>query len=65
MTTKTIPYITTGCNGAGKTTASVTVLPEVLDCSEFVIADENRQPIEISAGQALQLAQKPQTTSKL
>ena len=25
-------YIISGCNGAGKTTASYTVLPEVLDC---------------------------------
>ena len=29
-------YIISGCNGAGKTTASYTVLPEVLDCKEFV-----------------------------
>lgn len=33
-------YIIAGCNGAGKTTASLTVLPEVLDCTEFVNADE-------------------------
>lgn len=33
-------YIIAGCNGAGKTTASMTVLPEVLDCQEFVNADE-------------------------
>ena len=33
-------YIISGCNGAGKTTASYTVLPEVLDCKEFVNADE-------------------------
>lgn len=33
-------YIIAGCNGAGKTTASMTVLPEVLDCREFVNADE-------------------------
>jgi predicted ABC-type ATPase len=33
-------YIISGCNGAGKTTASYTVLPEVLDCREFVNADE-------------------------
>jgi predicted ABC-type ATPase len=25
-------YIIAGCNGAGKTTASFTILPEVLDC---------------------------------
>ena len=33
-------YIISGCNGAGKTTAGYTVLPEVLDCKEFVNADE-------------------------
>ena len=33
-------YIISGCNGAGKTTASYTVLPEILDCREFVNADE-------------------------
>jgi predicted ABC-type ATPase len=32
-------YIIAGCNGAGKTTASLTVLPEMLDCHEFVNAD--------------------------
>jgi len=35
---KTI-YIISGCNGAGKTTASLTILPEILDCKEFVNAD--------------------------
>ena len=33
-------YIISGCNGAGKTTASFTVLPEILGCKEFVNADE-------------------------
>lgn len=33
-------YIVAGCNGAGKTTASYTVLPEILDCKEYVNADE-------------------------
>ena len=33
-------YIIAGCNGAGKTTASFTVLPEILNCFEFVNADE-------------------------
>ena len=33
-------YIIGGCNGAGKTTASYTVLPEILNCKEFVNADE-------------------------
>lgn len=33
-------FILSGCNGAGKTTASYTMLPEILDCSEFVNSDE-------------------------
>ncbi|MBR2609231.1 MAG: zeta toxin family protein [Bacteroidales bacterium] len=33
-------YIISGCNGAGKTTASYTMLPEMLSCSEFVNSDE-------------------------
>lgn len=33
-------YIIAGCNGAGKTTASFTVLPEMLNCDEFINADE-------------------------
>jgi predicted ABC-type ATPase len=33
-------YIIAGCNGAGKTTASYTILPEIIDCKEFVNADE-------------------------
>ncbi len=32
-------YIIAGCNGSGKTTASFTVLPEMLNCREFVNAD--------------------------
>ena len=33
-------YIIAGCNGAGKTTASFTILPEIIHCKEFVNADE-------------------------
>jgi len=33
-------YIIGGCNGAGKTTASYTILPEILECREFVNSDE-------------------------
>lgn len=33
-------YILSGCNGAGKTTASYTILPELLGCSNFVNSDE-------------------------
>jgi len=32
-------YIIAGSNGAGKTTASYTILPEMLNCREFVNAD--------------------------
>jgi predicted ABC-type ATPase len=39
MTDKNI-YIIAGCNGAGKTTASFTILPEIINCKEFVNADE-------------------------
>jgi predicted ABC-type ATPase len=33
-------FIIGGCNGAGKTTASFTILPEIINCKEFVNADE-------------------------
>ncbi len=39
MTDKNL-YIIAGCNGAGKTTASFTILPEIIECKEFVNADE-------------------------
>ncbi len=54
-------YIIAGCNGAGKTTASFTVLPEMLDCQEFVNADEiarglspfNAEGVAIQAGRLM------------
>lgn len=54
-------YIISGCNGAGKTTASFTVLPEVLQCKEFVNADEiarglspfNPESVAIEAGRLM------------
>ena len=33
-------YVISGCNGAGKTTASYFILPDMLNCQEFVNADE-------------------------
>ena len=33
-------FIISGCNGAGKTTASYTILPDMFNCEEFVNADE-------------------------
>ncbi len=33
-------FIIAGCNGAGKTTASYTILPEILDCVDYVNSDE-------------------------
>jgi predicted ABC-type ATPase len=33
-------YVISGCNGAGKTTASYSVLPDMLNCNEFINADE-------------------------
>jgi len=54
-------YIISGCNGAGKTTASYTVLPEMLNCNEFVNADEiarglspfNPNKVAIQAGRLM------------
>ena len=54
-------YIISGCNGAGKTTASYTVLPEILHCKEFVNADEiarglspfNPEDVAIEAGRLM------------
>ena len=54
-------YIISGCNGAGKTTASFTVLPEMLNCREFVNADEiarglspfNPERVAIQAGKIM------------
>lgn len=56
-------YIISGCNGAGKTTASYTVLPEILECREFVNADEiarglspfNAESVAIEAGKLMLL----------
>lgn len=33
-------FILSGCNGSGKTTASYALLPELLECREFVNSDE-------------------------
>ncbi len=54
-------YIISGCNGAGKTTTSYTVLPEILNCKEFVNADEiarglspfNPESVAIDAGRLM------------
>ncbi|MBD5175452.1 MAG: AAA family ATPase [Bacteroidales bacterium] len=56
-------YIIAGCNGAGKTTASYSVLPEILKCREFVNADEiakglspfNPESMAIQAGKLMLL----------
>ena len=50
-------YIIGGCNGAGKTTASKNVLPELLNCRKFVNADEiaheiNPENVEAAAMEA-------------
>ncbi len=39
---KKIPhlYVISGCNGSGKTTASFNFLPQILECDEFINADE-------------------------
>ncbi|MGN0047550.1 MAG: zeta toxin family protein [Bacteroides sp.] len=54
-------YIIAGCNGAGKTTASYTVLPDIWQCNEFVNADEiakglspfNPESVAIEAGRLM------------
>lgn len=54
-------YIISGCNGAGKTTASFTILPGVLNCKEFVNADSiaaglspfNPSSVAIEAGRMM------------
>ena len=54
-------YIIAGCNGAGKTTASFTILPEILHCKEFVNADNiaagispfNPEGVAIEAGRIM------------
>jgi predicted ABC-type ATPase len=54
-------YIIAGCNGAGKTTASYTILPEMLNCREFVNADSiafglspfNQEDVAIEAGRIM------------
>lgn len=54
-------YIIAGCNGAGKTTASYTILPEILKCKEFVNADAiaqgispfNSESVAIQAGRVM------------
>ena len=59
--TQPILYIIAGCNGAGKTTASYSVLPDLLECKEFVNADEiakglspfNPESVSIEAGRLM------------
>ena len=54
-------FIISGCNGAGQTTASYSVLPELLGCREFVNADEiarglspfNPESVAIEAGKLM------------
>jgi len=40
MTSEKKLYIIAGCNGAGKTTASKRLLPDLIFCTEFINADE-------------------------
>lgn len=54
-------YVISGCNGAGKTTASLTIFPDILDCREFVNADNiaagispfNPESVAIEAGRIM------------
>ena len=47
-------YIIAGCNGAGKTTASFTLLPSILNCYIFINADEIAR--EIAPGEVEKVA---------
>ena len=54
-------YIIAGCNGAGKTSASVTILPKILHCKEFANADAiakgispfNPESVAVEAGRLM------------
>ena len=54
-------FLSSGCNGPGKPTASYKMLPEVLHCKEFVNADEiakglspfNPEKVAIDAGKLM------------
>jgi len=54
-------YIIAGCNGAGKTTASFTIFPDILNCTQFVNADNiayglspfNVESVTIEAGKIM------------
>ena len=54
-------FIISGCNGAGKTTASFNILPEILECKQFLNADEiarglspfDPESVSIEAGRIL------------
>jgi predicted ABC-type ATPase len=64
-------YVIAGCNGAGKTTASYTILPELLNCKQFVNADEiarglspfEPETVAIEAGRIM-LARVKELTAK-
>ncbi len=49
-------YIIAGCNGAGKTTASFSIFPEMLQCREFVNADEIARGISPFQPEAVAIA---------
>ncbi len=54
-------YVIAGCNGAGKTTTSFTLLPELLNCNNFVNADSiayglsplNPKAVDFQAGRIM------------
>ena len=56
-------YIIAGCNGSGKTTASYSVLPDMLECTQYVCSDEfakclspfNPDDASVSAGRYMLL----------
>ncbi|MEO8209636.1 MAG: zeta toxin family protein [bacterium] len=61
MKRKSILYLVAGANGAGKTTSSFEVLPEILKCKEYINADAianalspfNPESVSLEAGKIL------------
>lgn len=61
MNNKPNLYIIAGANGAGKTTSSFTIFPEILKCKEYINADSiakaissfNSDSVSIEAGKVL------------
>ena len=49
-------YIISGCNGSGKTTASYALLPQLLECRQFVNSDEFAKSLSPFSPQSASIA---------